>query len=66
MGARQSCRAFKESRDQTVDAIAGITERFATGTITTTFTAAIPRLVPDGGTKIELAVIARNRAALRE
>jgi hypothetical protein len=57
VGARQSCRAFKESRDQTIEAVAGIADRFATGTITTTFTASIPRLVPDGGTKLELAVI---------
>jgi hypothetical protein len=55
VGARESCRAFKESRDRTVEAVAGIADRFTTGTITTTFTAAIPRLVPDGGTKLELA-----------
>lgn len=57
VGARQGCRALKESHDQTVDAIAGFAEGFATNTITTTFTAAIPRLVPDGGTKLELVAV---------
>jgi hypothetical protein len=57
VGARQSCRAFRDSGDRTIEAVAGIADRFATGTITTTFTAAIPRLVPDGGTKLELAAL---------
>jgi hypothetical protein len=37
------------------DGAAEIAGRFASGTITTTFVSAIPRLVPDGGTKLELA-----------
>lgn len=32
-----------------------IAERFKTGRITTTFTAALPRLIPDGGTRLEIA-----------
>lgn len=34
-----------------------IAERFKTGRITTTFTAALPRLVPEGGTRLELATM---------
>lgn len=55
VGGRQGCQALRESGDAAVEAVAGIAERFQTGTITTTFTAAIPRLAQDDGTKLELA-----------
>jgi hypothetical protein len=55
VGTRQSCQALRESRRAAVDAVTGIADRFRTAQITTTFTAAIPRLVHDGGTKLELA-----------
>jgi hypothetical protein len=58
LGAREACRVLRSSQEIAVDAVeelTGLAERFQTGTITTTFTAAIPRLVPDGGTKLELA-----------
>jgi hypothetical protein len=58
LGAREACRAFRATQEAAVEAVEGLTgiaERFHTGTITTTFTAAIPRLVADGGTKLELA-----------
>jgi hypothetical protein len=58
LGAREACRAFRATQDAAVEAVeelSGIAAKFYTGTITTTFTAAIPRLVRDGGTKLELA-----------
>ncbi len=58
LGAREACRTFRATQQAAVDTVSelsGIAERFQTGTITTTFTAAIPRLVPDGGTRLELA-----------
>jgi hypothetical protein len=58
VGSWQACKAFQSTQDAAVDAVeelAGIADRFKTGTITTTFVAAIPRLVTDGGTKLELA-----------
>ncbi len=50
-GARETADAVRAIGDGAAD-IAG---RFATGTITTTFVSAIPRLVADGGTRLELA-----------
>lgn len=50
-GARETADAVRAIGDSAADA-AG---RFATGTITTTFVSAIPRLVSDGGTRLELA-----------
>jgi len=58
LGAREACRAFRATQEAAMEAVeelSGIAAKFHTGTITTTFTAAIPRLVPDGGTKLELA-----------
>jgi hypothetical protein len=57
MGVREALRALRSTQRAAVEAVEGITdiaERFTTGTITTTFTGAIPRLVP-GGTKLEIA-----------
>jgi hypothetical protein len=53
--AREGGRATVEAVETARDGAAEIAARFATGTITTTFVSAIPRLVPDGGTKLELA-----------
>jgi hypothetical protein len=50
-GGRSTVAAFEAAREGAAE----IASRFATGTITTTFVSAIPRLVPDGGTKLELA-----------
>jgi hypothetical protein len=55
IGARESCQAVRSSHEAAVEAVAGIADRFQTQSITTTFTAAIPHLVHDGGTKLELA-----------
>ena len=62
-GVRQLRETAREGGRATVDTVralgegaADIASRFSTGTITTTFVSAIPRLVPDGGTLLELAV----------
>jgi hypothetical protein len=56
------CRVAEEAPERTVDAVrgladdvAGIAERFRSGTITTTFLADVPRLVEDEGLKLEVA-----------
>jgi hypothetical protein len=54
VGARETLRALRSSQRAAVEAVEGIAEGFKTGTITTTFIGAIPRLVP-GGTKLEIA-----------
>ena len=61
-GIRELFETAREGGRATVDTVralgegaADIASRFATGTITTTFVSAIPRLVPDGGTLLELA-----------
>jgi len=53
--AREGSRATVETVRALGEGAAEIASRFATGTITTTFVSAIPRLVPDGGTLLELA-----------
>jgi hypothetical protein len=53
--ARESGRAAVGAVEAMGQGAAEIAARFATGTITTTFVSAIPRLVPDGGTLLELA-----------
>jgi hypothetical protein len=50
-------RAPANTVEQAGELATTIAERFKTGTITTTFTAALPRLVPDGGTTLELATL---------
>lgn len=62
LGLRMLRDTTREGGRAAVDAVraageeaAAIAGRFATGTITTTFVASIPRLVPDGGTLLELA-----------
>ncbi len=61
-GVRELLETAREGSRATVDTVralgegaAEVASRFATGTITTTFVSAIPRLVPDGGTLLELA-----------
>jgi hypothetical protein len=62
LGVRELRETAREGGRATVDTVralgegaAEVASRFATGTITTTFISAIPRLVPDGGTLLELA-----------
>lgn len=62
LGVRELRRTAAEGGRAAADTVraageraADIAARFKTGTITTTFVSAIPRLVPDGGTKLELA-----------
>jgi hypothetical protein len=52
---REGGQATAETVRAVGDSAAEIASRFRTGTITTTFVAAIPRLTPDGGTLLELA-----------
>jgi len=60
--AYRACRLAEEAPARTADAVrgladdvAGIAERFRTGTITTTFLADVPRLVEGEGLKLEVA-----------
>ena len=53
--AREGGRATVDTVRALGDGAADIAGRFASGTITTTFVSAIPRLIPDGGAKLELA-----------
>lgn len=53
--AREGGRATTDAVRELGDSAADIAARFSSGTITTTFISAIPHLVPDGGTKLELA-----------
>lgn len=62
LGIRQLVETARDGGRATVDTVralgssaADVASRFATGTITTTFVSAIPRLVPDGGAVLELA-----------
>jgi hypothetical protein len=55
--AESGARAPADAVERAGEAAEAIAERFRTGTITTTFTAALPRLVPDGGTTLELATV---------
>ncbi|MEX1311017.1 MAG: hypothetical protein AB1Z65_11400 [Candidatus Sulfomarinibacteraceae bacterium] len=53
--AREGGRATAEAVRAAGDSAAEIASRFRTGTITTTFVSAIPRLAPDSGLRLELA-----------
>ncbi|HSL16864.1 MAG TPA: hypothetical protein VLB51_03070 [Methylomirabilota bacterium] len=53
--AREGGRAAVDAVRAAGEGAAEVAARFATGTITTSFTSALPRLVPDGGAKLELA-----------
>ncbi len=53
--AREGGRATAEAVRAVGSSAAEIAGRFSTGTITTTFVSAIPRLAPDGGALLELA-----------
>jgi len=65
----RTCHRVGEEGRATVsqlgEAAATIAERFRTGTITTTFTAAIPRLVPDGALKLEVAAVEATETVAR-
>jgi hypothetical protein len=52
--AREGGRAAADTVRAVGEGAAEIASRFATGTITTTFVSAIPRLVGDGGALLEL------------
>jgi hypothetical protein len=58
LGAERACRAVVHAPGSAIqeaaEAAKGIAERFKTGRITTTFTAALPRLEP-GGSRLEVA-----------
>jgi len=58
LGAERACRSVEQAPRSAVrdaaEAVGGIAERFRSGRITTTFTAALPRLEP-GGSRLELA-----------
>lgn len=58
LGAERACRAVEQAprsaAREAAEAVGGIAERFRSGRITTTFTAALPRLEP-GGSRLELA-----------
>lgn len=47
-------RAPERTVTQAAEALEGIAERFRTGKITTTFNAALPRLLPEGAPRLEL------------
>ena len=53
--ARDGARGTADAVRAIGDGAAEIAGRFTTGTITTTFVSAIPHLVSDGGTRLELA-----------
>lgn len=62
--AARACRVVERTGRAGADAVhalgeeaRGLAERFRTGTITETFVAAIPRLAPDDGLKLELAAL---------
>jgi hypothetical protein len=54
LGVRGVWQALRSLPGTTLEQAADIAERFRSGTITTTFTAALPRLLPEEGTKLEL------------
>ncbi len=60
VGFRTACRVVRDGGLAAVSALtsaANFGEGFKTGRITTTFTSSLPRLVPDGGAKLELVAI---------
>ena len=72
LGVRELRWAARDGADAAGDAIravgegaASIASRFTSGTINTTFVAAIPRLVPDGGTLLELAAFEATETVTR-
>lgn len=56
---QRGCRSVQQGQEDAVkslgEAAATIAQRFSSGTITTTFIAALPQLAPDSGLKLELA-----------
>jgi hypothetical protein len=72
LGVRELRRAAREGAQAAGEAVRSVSEgaaeiagRFATGTITTTFVSAIPSLVPDGGTLLELAAFEATETVSR-
>lgn len=57
LGIRQVLQVLDRARQTATEAIADIGEGFRTATITTTFTAALPRFAPDDSLKLELAAV---------
>jgi hypothetical protein len=60
LGARAACRVVADAgraADARLEKVTGLADRFTTENITTTFLAALPRLSPDGGTKLELTAV---------
>src|SRR6266498_3184938 len=64
LAVHETCRSLREGPRTAVkdaaDAVGTIAERFHTGRITTTFTAALPKLQP-GGAVLELAPTRQSR-----
>lgn len=69
VAVERACNRTYEQGRATVarvgEAAASIAERFRTGTITTTFVAAIPRLVQDGSLKLEVAAVEATETLTR-
>jgi hypothetical protein len=57
LGIRQGLDLLRGAGNATLEGVADIAERFRSGTITTTFTAALPRFAPDDSLKLELAAV---------
>jgi hypothetical protein len=57
VAVRQVLHVMARSQQAAVEAISGLGESFRTATITTTFTAALPRFAPDDSLKLELAAV---------
>lgn len=57
LGVREALQILRTAHESAVEGITGLAEGFRTGTITTTFTAALPRFAPDDSLKLELAAI---------
>ena len=57
LGVRQVVQVLERAQQAAVEGITGFGEGFRTATITTTFTAALPRFAPDDSLKLELAAV---------
>jgi hypothetical protein len=57
LGVREALQILRTAHEAAVEGITGLAEGFRTGTITTTFTAALPRFALDDSLKLELAAI---------
>ena len=57
LGLRETLEVVRSSQRAAVEGLTGLAEGFRTATITTTFTAALPRFAPDDSLKLELTAI---------